>query len=66
MVDVEVLVVVPVVGCVPVPVVQIVQVFVVRDGAMTAAVAVDVVVFGVVVRAMRRVVHRSFTFPSGD
>ena len=58
-VDVELLVVVPVVGRVPVPVVQVVQVFVVRDGAMTAAGAVDVVVFGVVVRPVRRVVHRS-------
>src|SRR6478735_2113222 len=58
MVDVEVLVVVPVVGRVPVSVVQVVQVFVVRDGAMTAAVAVDVVVFGEVMRPMRRVVHQ--------
>ena len=43
-------VVVPVVRGVPVPVVKVVQVIVVRDDAMAAAVAVDVVVLGRIVR----------------
>ena len=49
------LVVVPVVGCVPVPVVQVVQVIVVGNGAVTAAVAVDVIVLDEVVGPMRQV-----------
>ena len=61
MVDVEVLVV----GGVPMPVVEVVQVFVMRDRAVTAAVTVDVVVFGQVVLPMRRVIHEPIHHPSG-
>ena len=49
------LVVVAVMLGVPVPVVQVVQVIVVGDGAVAAPVAVDVVVLGGVVRPMPRV-----------
>ena len=57
MVNVEVFVVVPVVGRMPVPVVEVVQVVIVLDGAVTATVTVDVFVFGFSVRPMRRVTH---------
>ena len=40
----------PVVRGVPMPVVDVVQVIVVRDGTMPAAIAVDMVVFGRIVR----------------
>ena len=40
----------PVVRGVPVPVVNVVKVIVVRDGTMPAAIAVDMVVFGRIVR----------------
>jgi hypothetical protein len=63
-VDVEVLVVVPVVGGVPMPVVEVVQVVVMGDRAVAAALTVDVVVFGQVVLPMRRVIHWRITFPS--
>jgi len=46
------------------PVVEVVQVVVMRDGAVAAAVTVDVVVFGEVVLPMRRVIHWCITFPS--
>lgn len=49
-VQIGVFVVVPVVWGVPVPVVEVVQVVLVRDHAMTAAIAMDVVVFGRIVR----------------
>jgi len=51
-VQVGVFVVVPVVWGVPVPVVKEVQVIVVRNDAMAAAVAVDMVVFSRIVRPM--------------
>ena len=65
-VQVGVFVVVAVVGCVPVPVVQVVQVVVVGDGAVAAAVAVDVVVFGGVVRPMLPGVGHGQCISPGD
>ncbi len=47
------------------PVVEVVQVVVMRDRAVTAAVTVDVVVFGQVVLPMRRVIHEPIHLPSG-
>jgi hypothetical protein len=64
-VDVEVFVVVPVVGRMPAPVVQVVQVVIVRDCAVTATVAMDVVVFGFIVRPMRRATHQPILLPVG-
>ena len=47
------------------PVVEVVQVVVMRDRAVTAAITVDVVVFGQVVLPMRRVIHEPIHLPSG-
>jgi hypothetical protein len=43
-----------------VPVVEVVHVVVMRDGAVAAAVTVDVVVFGEVVLPMRRVIQLAY------
>ena len=61
-VQVGVLVVVSVMLGVPVPVVQVVQVVVVGDGAVAAAVAVDEVVLGGIMRPMLAGDHHSVLF----
>ena len=53
----RVLVVVPVVRCVPVPMVQVVEVVVVGNGTVATLVAVDVVMLGQIVRAVQGVRH---------
>ena len=49
-VQIRVFVVMPVVRGMPMPVVDVVKVIVVRDGTMPAAVAMDMVMFGRIVR----------------